>query len=407
MNQKHNLVSLRRLSGPQQQQHLVTDLDGLFTEIEDGTVRNNTFTGCIALENRRLPPLDEDQSRQIKALLSCAAESADQSAKSRISILSSVLNLIRSLWGKHENNTGSAQDGAAPTSGLLDKYDRVKGRSTAPIGGDRKAQPEGAEIQETDVTQCLAAQGEDCTWVLPYAWDIANRLNDVKQSEAEGDLALFFERRRKLSVRRPKSTRFEQSAQRYAAMISELYCDEKGDIVDEKALEAFISELVAILLDKTKTYWPRSPLLAIFDGVVATVLRPMLHKHQTARFQSEMISDDGVIASANAKGQKVELVTAPKWNEASKEQVVRYVRTAFKGQLWSFFMDRYAPYNREYARSPHLDPATLADAGYLVRHFGNPLHLSQVMDLLQPTSQADELAHHVTEHFRSDAFIDH
>ena len=120
-----------------------------------------------------------------------------------------------------------------------------------------------------------------------------------------------------------------------------------------------------------------------------------------------MVIEDGVVASANAKGQKVELVTAPKWNEASKERVVRYVRKAFKGQVWSFFLDRYAPYNREYARSPHLDSATLTDAGYLVRNFGNPLHLNQIMDLLQSTSQADELARHVTEHFRSDDFIDH
>ena len=407
MNQKVNLVSLRRLSGPQQQQHLLTDLDGLFREIEDGTVRDDTFTGCIALENRRLPPLDKDQSRQIKALLSCVAGSADQPAKSRIPILSSVFDLIRSLWGNDGTNRDIAEGGAASISGLLDGYGRVTASANAPTGGDRNSQPESGEIQERDVTQCLAAQGKDCRWVLPYAWDIANRLNAVKKSEAEGDLALFFERRRKLNVRRPKSTRFEQSAQRYAAMISELYCDEKGDIIDEKALEAFIRELVAILLHKTKAYWPRSPLLAIFDAVVAPVIRPLLHKHQTAYFQSETVAEGGVVTSGNAKSQKVELVTAPKWNEASKEKVVDYVKQAFKGQVWSFFMDRYAPYNREYTRSLHLDPATLTDAGYLVRGFGNPVHLNQVMDLVQPTGQADELAHLVTEHLRSDGFIDH
>ncbi len=407
MNQKENLVPLRRLIDPQQQQHLFTDLDSLFAEIEDGTVKDDTFRGCIALEDRRLPPLDEDQSRRVKALLTCVGAPADQSAKSRIPILSSVFDLIRSLWGNHETNVDPAQEGAAPTSGLLDNYDRVKGAGVAPVDEGRNSQPESPEIQEGDVKRCLTAQGEDCDWVLPYAWDIANRLNAVKKSETEGDLALFFERRRKLNVRRPKSTRFEQSAQRYAAMISELYCDEKGDIIDEKALETFIRELVAILLNKTKTYWPGSPLLAIFDGVVAAVMRPLLHKHQTVYFQSEVVTEDGVIASGTAKGQKVELVTAPKWNEASQSRVMRSVKKAFKAQVWSFFLDRYAPYNREYARSSHLDPETLTGVGHLVRNFGNPVHLNQLMDLLQPTSQADELAQYVTGHFRSDEFIDH
>jgi hypothetical protein len=56
MNHKLNLVQLRELSGPQLQHRLLAELDGLFREIEDGTVKDNTFTGCIALGHRRLPP---------------------------------------------------------------------------------------------------------------------------------------------------------------------------------------------------------------------------------------------------------------------------------------------------------------------------------------------------------------
>ena len=86
--------------------------------------------------------------------------------------------------------------------------------------------------------------------------------------------------------RRPHA--FEQSVQCYAEKVSELYSDENGNITDEKSLEAFIDELVNSLLEGSRTYWPTSPLLAIFDGVIATVIRPLLHKHRTAHFQSKL-----------------------------------------------------------------------------------------------------------------------
>ena len=46
----HDLVpgGLRQLSGSQLQHRLLADLDGLLREIEDGTVKENTFEGCIA-----------------------------------------------------------------------------------------------------------------------------------------------------------------------------------------------------------------------------------------------------------------------------------------------------------------------------------------------------------------------
>jgi hypothetical protein len=407
MNHKLNLVQLRELSGPQLQHRLLAELDGLFREIEDGTVKDNTFTGCIALGHRRLPPLNENQSKQIKEVLLCAPVAADQSAKSGIPILRSVFSLIRSLWRSHDTNAHPAQGGAKSISLLLDQYGRVKGKDASPTDVDQNSQVESQEIQETDVKQFLAAQGEGYTWALPYAWEIANRLNAVKKSDTDGDLALFFERRRKLNVRRPKTTLFEQSAQRYAAKISEVYCDEKGDIANEKLLEAFIRELVTTLLEKTKAYWPTSPLLAIFDGLVATVMRPLLHRHRTAYVQSEMTTATGVIVSGSTMGKIKELVTTPKWNEKSQRLVVRYVKKAFKAQVWSLFLDRYAPYNREYSRSPHLNTATLTNVGLLIKNFGNPVHLSKVMELLQSTNQADELAQYVVDHFRCGDFIDH
>ena len=239
----HNLVSVqsRQLSGSQLQDRLLAELDDLFREIEDGTVKENTFTGCIALGQRSLPPLSENQSKQIKEVLLCATVATSQSARGRIPILSSVLNLIRSLWGSHDTNAHPALDSAKPKLLLLDQYGRVKRQDTSLTDGDQNSQVESQEIQETDVKEFFDAQGEDYIWVLPYAWDIANRLNAVKKSDTDGDLALFLERRRKLNVRRPKSTLFEQSVQRYAAKISELYCDEKGDITNEKVIRSVYS----------------------------------------------------------------------------------------------------------------------------------------------------------------------
>ena len=73
MNHKPNIVQLRQLGGPELQHYLLAELDGLFTEIRDGIVKENTFTGCIALGHRSLPPLNENQSKQIKEVLLCVS----------------------------------------------------------------------------------------------------------------------------------------------------------------------------------------------------------------------------------------------------------------------------------------------------------------------------------------------
>ena len=407
MNHKLNLVKLHPPDGPPLQSSLLMELDDLFRDIEDGTVKDNTFIGCIALGRRDLPPLNETQSRQIREVLLRAPLESRQLTKADVPILSSMFNFIRSLWGSHDSDVHAANDGSKLISSLLDENGRVKPRDTSPTGGSQGSQAVKREIQESDVNQFLSTQGEDYAWVTPYTWDIANRLNAIKKLESDGDLGLFLERRRKLNVRRPKSTRFEQSVQRYAAGISELYCDENGDITDEKSLEAFIGDLVVVLLDKTKTYWPTSPLLAIFDGLVVTVIRPLLHGHRTFYFPGEMTTADGVIVSGNMVGKVDQLETVPKWNDKSQRLVARYVKKAFKKQVSNFFLDRYAPYNREYARSPHLEADKLANVGLLVKSFGNPIHLKHVMELLQPTNQEDELAQYVVDHFRGDDFIDH
>lgn len=422
MDHKPSLEQLRQLKGPELQDRLLAELDDLFGEIEDGIVKETTFTGCITLGDRGLLPLNENQSRQIKELLSCTppatgrpenggvpilSVATDRAEKGRIPILSFVSNLIRNLWGSHDTSAHPVQDGTKPSSILLDRYGRVKSEDTPTTDEGQTSQVQSQEIQAADVKHFFAAHGGDYTWVLPYAWDIANQLNAVKKSDTDGDLALFLEKRRKLNVRRPKTTLFEQSAQRYAATISELYCDQEGNITNEKSLEAFIRELVASLLDKTKAYWLTSPLLAIFDGLVAPVMRPLLHKHQTAYIQSEMITAAGVVVSGNTTGKIEELVTTPMWNETSQRLVARYVEKAFKAKMWFFFLDRYAPYNRDYSKSPHLNAKILPDVGLLVKDFGDPVHLSKVMELLQPTTQADELAQYVNDHFRGSDFIDH
>ncbi len=332
---------------------------------------------------------------------------AIQATKGRVHILSPVFNLIRNLWTSHDIDAHPVKEGAKPDSLLLDQYGRVKSKGASPAVVNDNSQAESQEIQEAGVKHFFASHGEDYSWVLPYAWDIANQLNAVKKSITDGDLALFLERRRKLNVRRPKTTLFEQSVQRYAVKISELYCDEKGEIINKKYLELFINELIAALLDKTKVYWPTSPLLAIFDGLVVPVIRPLLYKHQTAYIQSEITTADRVVVSGNTKGKMKELVASPRWNKTSQKMVVHYVEKAFKSNIWSFFMDRYAPYNREYSMSSHLNSASLSDVGLLVKSFGDPVHLSKLMSLLRPTNQADELVHYVVDHFRDSDFIDH
>lgn len=404
---KNNSVQSRPLSNPRLQHRLLAELDDLFEKIEDGTVKENTFAGCIALGRRDLPTLDENQSKQIKDVLLCTPVAAHPSAIERIPILSSMFHRIWDLFASHETNEHPARNSAESHSSLVDEYGRVKNIGTPSTDGDQTSQRESRDIQEVDVKGFLVAHGEDYTWALPYAWDIAGQLDAVKKSEADGDVALFLEKRRKLNVRRPKSTTFEQSVQRYAARISELYCDENGDITDEKSLEIFIRELIDTLLDKTKAYWPTSPLLAIFDGLIATVIRPLLYEHQTAHMQSATTTAAGVVISENMVGTMEKLATAPKWNKTSQRSVERYVEKAFKAHVCSFFMDRYAPYNRDYAKSPHPDAAALTDVGLAVKGFGSPIHLKNIMELLQPTSQADGLVEYVFQHFRSDAVIDH
>ena len=405
----HDLIpkELRQLSGSQLQHRLLADLHGLFREIEDGTVKVNAFAGCIAPGKSSLPPLSEAQSRQIREALSNKPVVTRPSETGVLHILDSVLDLIRSLWGSHATDPQPASKGNAADSLFLDPFGRVRNREALPTDRKPNRQKEGYEISPADVMRFFDTQGKEYHWVLPYAWDIANRLNAAHKSETEGDLALFLERRRKLNVQRPKATRFEQSVQRYAAKISELYSDENGDIADEKSLEAFIGELVDSLLEETRAYWPTSPLLSIFDGLVATVIRPLLYKHRTAYFSSELTTAGGVIVSGNTTAKLEELVTTPRWNETSRRLVMSYVKKAFKARVWSIFMDRYAPYNRDYARSQHLDAAALTDVGLLVKNFGEPIHLNEVMELLQPTGQADELVRYVVNHLRGDDFIDH
>jgi len=210
-----------------------------------------------------------------------------------------------------------------------------------------------------------------------------------------------------MNVRRPNATLFEQSVQRYAADISELYCDENGDIIDERSLEAFIHELVIMLLSKTRDYWSMSPLLAVFDGLVATVMRPLLYNHRTMRIPHQVTTESGMIISGNMMGQAEKLITTPKWNNDSLPLVEHYVEQAFKSQLSFFFLDRFAPYNREYSKSPHMGAECLTNASLLVKEFGSPIHLKQVMELVRSTGQEDELVEYVEKHFRSDDFLSH
>jgi len=403
-----DLVQIGHLNGSQLQNRLLDELDDLLLEIEDGIVKESTFTGCIALGHNSLPPLNESQSRRIKEILYCEPDIANQLAEVRPPILNMVLEFIRGLWTSDDRESAnSGRDGTESTLLLLDQYGRVKPSGEILDYSGRSDGREEQDVQEADVERFFSSCGDNCAWAIPYSWDIANRLRMVKQAEADGDLALFFERRRKLNVQRPKATRFEQSVQRYTARVSELYSDEKGNITDKPSLQALVNELVDRLLKASRIYWPMVPLLAIFDGLVATVLRPLLHRHRTVYFQSETISQTGVIVSGSATAKAEQLVTTPKWNEEAQKEVVDCVKKALKAHIWSLFMDRYAPFNREYSKSPHLNGATLTDVGLQIRGFGDPVHIGKVMELLQPTNEADELANYVSDHFRSDDIIDH
>jgi len=398
------------------QDRLLNELDSLFEEIEDGIVKDNAFVGCIALGQRDLPPLNERQSAQLRELLltepavDARSEQHEETEHGGVAAIGFVLNLFHRLWhpkDTHHHSDHSTAKEDQPFALLLDPDGRVKEMEINPAPGEKKDQTPGREISEADVKRLIKAHGKDYAWVLPYCWDIANRLGTVKGQEREGDVALFLEKRRKLNVRRPNATRFEQSLQRYAVMISELYCDEEGAVRDKKALEAFIRQLVTFLLNKTKVYWATTPLLAIFDAVVATVIRPLLFKHRTAHIPHQTTTDSGLIVVGNMLGKAEQLITEPNWNADSLTLVQHYVEKALKTHLTFFFFDQFGPYNREYAKFPHFDPTDLPNVGLPVKEFNKLVHLKQVVELIQPTAQADELIQYVEKHFRSDEFIGH
>ena len=80
-----------------------------------------------------------------------------------------------------------------------------------------------------------------------------------------------------------------------------------------------------------------------------------------------------MIVSGNTMAKLDELVTTRGWNETSQRLVTGYVKKAFKTQVWSLFLDMFAPYNREYARSEHLNAAALTDVGLLIQRFRRPI----------------------------------
>ena len=139
----HELIPVRHRQhiGPQLQHHLLAELDALFTEIEDGTVKDRTFTGCIALGHRDLPPLNKNRSREIKEAFCSAPATARQSEKAGgIPILTSVINLIRNLWGPRESHTNPVQNNTASVSIHLDRYGRVRCKPASPKDGKQNGQ---------------------------------------------------------------------------------------------------------------------------------------------------------------------------------------------------------------------------------------------------------------------------
>jgi len=70
VNRDPYVAKFHNLSGSQLQNRLLTELDDLLLEIEDGTVKEDTFTGCIALGDKNLPHLNENQSGEICKILS-------------------------------------------------------------------------------------------------------------------------------------------------------------------------------------------------------------------------------------------------------------------------------------------------------------------------------------------------
>lgn len=268
---------------------------------------------------------------------------------------------------------------------------RDRRQNPAIIGSDGYLLPLPEEINlKALIENRLTEQGllrHSAYWSSVY-----EKLEEKRHEEQRGDLCLVDENRRKLIAKRLNATPFEQAAQRFSADISSRFCDVNGDIISPESLEEFAKELIDCLLKKTKQYWPRAPLLTVFDAVVVPVLRPMLYPHQTWKSQHNFVSENGAFDVRQLANKRTSLETTPIWNDSAKQQALHFVEEALKHHLSCRFLglrsfDAFSPYNSEIHSSVHMNTSGCKGK---TKSFGPPAHAKDVMQLIQPIAKKPE-----------------
>lgn len=357
---------------------LLNQLHNCFGLFQDGVVDDDTFVGGLPLSylnaDGSLEALTFEESRQIKRAL------IDSPLQPKRALDFSFPTLLKWMHLRKSSDEEQIENGGeAPSQAIIGADGRL-----LPL-------PEGTNPNNL-IQDRLNARG------LPrfgsYWIAIIEKLNTKRREEKSGDLSLIDIDRIKLAAGRLNATPFEQEAQKFAAHVPSLFCDADGDVFFPVALEKFTDQLVELLLEKTKPYWPIAPLLSIFDAVVVPVLRPMLYPHTTWAGEYNFFSDSGVFDVRQFANKRTALETTPGWSKAAQEQALRFIEEALKKHLsLKFFglrfFDVFSPYNREIHSSVHMDPSAFNGK---TKTFGPPVHAQDVMQLIQPVRKKPEEA---------------
>ena len=356
---------------------LMNELQDLFSLFQDGIINDEAFVGGLPMSylntDGSLEALTLEESKQIRQAL---MESTHQSNRAFGFSLLSLINWISFLKeNDDEKLTGSKGEGQSP----------------AIIDSDGYISPLSEETNLATLIQTLLnVQGLSR---LSVYWNAINeKLQAKKNEEKYGDLRLIDTNRRKLIAQRFNATPFERAAQQFSVHVSSRFCDVHGGIISPESLEEFTNKLIDYLLQKTKQYWSKAPLLSLFDAIVVPVLRPMLYSHQTWVSEFNILSEGSVLNVSQFANKRSSFETTPIWSDSAQQQALHFVEKALNRHLslryWGLrLFDTFSPYNREIHSSLHMNPSGFKGK---TKSFGPPAHTNNIMQLIQPIPKKPE-----------------
>jgi len=356
---------------------LLDELQNLFALFQDGIVKDDTFVGGLPMSylnaDGSLDALTLDESKQIWQALT---ESITPSDKTFGFSLTSFIKWIP-FFKENGDNNSTGNKGLRLSPALIDS------------DGYSLPLPEKKNLNAL-IQARLDAQG--LPQFCAYWYAISEKLQTKRHEEIDGDLTLIDANRKKLIAKRINATPFEQAVQQFSAHVSSRFCDTNGDILSPESLEQFTNELINYLLEKTKLYWPRAPLLLLFDAIVVPVLRPMLYPHITWTSEYNYLSEGGALDVKQFANKRTSFETMPAWNDSAQQQALRFVEEVLNHHLSFRFLglrifDAFSQYNREVLSSVHMDPSGFRGK---TKSFGPPVHTQDVMQLVRPIPKEPE-----------------